>query len=139
MTREFGYSVGNINKMLSKYRLPQFDISQMSGSSASQQLSYLENLRKAMVKTGLSKSKPDAYKEVTVQMSKIRVEAKVIDMSQIEDKLKSGLDNIKQQYDLGIEINADPTMWDLFKNTFKIDSKDIIRTADDLVKALQSK
>ena len=76
LSKEYVNSIGNIDKVLGKFGIPKFDIKQFVGSDASGQLTYLEKLRDVMKSKGLDKLKPDAFKEVSVQIQKLSVDAK---------------------------------------------------------------
>ena len=119
-SEEFTRSFANINKVLGKYGLPKFNASQFTGKEASGQLDYLTRLQTAMRGKGLDKLKPDAYKEVGVQIDKIRVEAKSYDLTKINDDLKEQLSNIKDSYQLGLDIKDNPDQWNLLSNMIHI-------------------
>src|SRR5574344_1108208 len=135
---EYKNSIGSINSVLGKYKLPKFNIEDFAGKDISGQLAYLEKLRDTMKAKGLEKLKPDAYKEVSLQIEKITVDAKTYDLSRITDGLQEQLNNIKESYELGIEIEQNPELGELFTNIFKIDPNSIIRTAEDAINALQN-
>jgi hypothetical protein len=111
LSKEYVNSIGNIDKVLGKYGIPKFDIKQFVGSDASGQLNYLEKLRDVMKSKGLDRLKPDAYKEVSVQIQKLSVDAKTYDLSKITDGLKEQLDSIKESYQLGQDIKDNPEQW----------------------------
>ena len=89
------------------------------------------------VAKNLDKLKPDAFKEVSVQIQKIKVEGKVYDLTKITDGLQESLSNIKESYELGIEIEADPELGNMFASMFKIDTSTLPKTARDAINLMQ--
>lgn len=131
-------SIGDIRNELKKYNLPIFDINEYMGRDVSGQLDYLNKLRDAMKKANIDKLNPEAWKEVSIQIDKLSIDAAVYDVSKITEGLERKLSDIKESYELGVEIEADPEMGDLFKNIFKINPDSLIKTVDDAIKALQT-
>ena len=125
LSKEYVNSIGNIDKVLGKFGIPKFDIKQFVGSDASGQLNYLEKLRNVMKSKGLDKLKPDAYKEVSVQIQKLGVDAKTYDLSKITDGLKEQLDSIKESYQLGQDIKDNPEQWNLLSNIIHVTPDDV--------------
>ena len=137
LNNEYKNSISAINSVLGKYKLPDFNVKEFAGKDVSGQLDYLEKLRNAMKTKGLDKLKPDAFKEVSVQIQKIKVEGKVYDLTKITDGLQESLSNIKESYELGIEIEADPELGNMFASMFKIDTSILPKTARDAIKLMQ--
>ena len=125
LSKEYVNSIGNIDKVLGKFGIPKFDIKQFVGSDASGQLTYLEKLRDVMKSKGLDKLKPDAFKEVSVQIQKLSVDAKTYDLSKITDGLKEQLDSIKESYQLGQDIKDNPEQWNLLSNIIQVTPDDV--------------
>ncbi|MFA6875681.1 MAG: hypothetical protein WCQ87_03505 [Parabacteroides sp.] len=134
---EYKRSIGGINSILGKYKLPAFNVNNFAGKGVSGEVDYLEKLRDAMKSKGLDKLKPDAFREVSVQIEKIKVEGKVYDLTKITEGLQKSLSNIKESYDLGVEIEADPELGQLFAGMFNIDTSKLPQNARDAVKLMQ--
>ena len=78
-----------------------------------------------MKSKGLDKLKPDAFKEVSVQIQKLSVDAKTYDLSKITDGLKEQLDSIKESYQLGQDIKDNPEQWNLLSNIIQVTPDDV--------------
>ena len=142
LSKEYVNSIGNIDKVLGKFGIPKFDIKQFVGSDASGQLNYLEKLRDVMKSKGLDKLKPDAYKEVSIQIQKLSVDAKTYDLSKITDGLKEQLDSIKESYQLGQDIKDNPEQWNLLSNIIQVTPDDVsnmVKTAKEAALEIQDK
>ena len=125
LSKEYQSSIGGIDKVLGKYGIPKFDIKQFVGNDASGQLNYLEKLRDTMKSKGLDRLKPDAYKEVSVQIQKLSVDAKTYDLTNITDGLKEQLNSIKESYQLGKDIKDNPEQWNLLSNILQVTPDDV--------------
>jgi len=133
LTEEYKSSIGQINATLSKSGLPTFDVSKFAGKDVSAQLSYFTALRDAMKSKGLDKLKPDAFKEVSTNIMKLTVDAKTYDISQITSGLKDSIAGIKDKFEIGSEITANPKFGKIFENIFNIKGSDMISTAEQAV------
>jgi hypothetical protein len=130
-------SIGNINNVLRKYKLPDFKISDFAGKNVQGQLDYLNKLKQSMKQANLDKLKPDAWKEVTAQITKLNIEVKTYDLSKITEGLQTQLSGIKDSYELGVEIDADPEMGNIFSSMFNIDTSTLPKTAREAVDKMQ--
>ena len=135
LSDEYKSLIVNINKVMTKNHLPTFKIEDFAGKDISQVLAKLEEQKQKLID---AKAKPSAINEMSVEISKIKVEAKVFDLSKINDDLKTSLSNIKDKYELGLDIQANPEIGKVFTDTFKIKSTDIIKSVDEAVQAYQT-
>ena len=140
LSSQYASSIGNINKVLGKYKLSTFNVKDFAGMNISGQLDYLVKLRNEMKAKGLDKLKPDAFKEVTAQIGKIKVEGKSYDLTKVTEELANRISGIKDSYELGIEIESNPEQLDLFSNIFHMDKTEItnaVKTAKDAANQIQ--
>ena len=131
-------SIGNINKVLGKYNLPSFNVDKFAGKDINGQLDYLNKLKQSMKQANLDKLKPDAWKEVTAQITKLNIEVKTYDLSKITEGLQTQLSQIKDSYELGVEIEADPELGNVFSQLFNINTSSFPKTAREAVDKMQS-
>lgn len=126
-TSGFENSVNNINKVLKKYGIVQFDIKKFAGiSNPREMLKMLEDQLNALKKS--SKAKPVEIKEFEAQIDKIRVDAREYDMKKITDGLNNELGKIKEEYELAVELDANPELGDMFADMFGIDVDELPHT-----------
>ena len=126
-TGGFENSVRNINNVLQKYGIVQFDIKKFAGiSNPREMLKMLEDQLNVLKSS--NKAKPVEIKELEAQIDKIRVDAKEYDMKKITDGLNNELGKIKEEYELAVELDANPELGDMFANMFGIDVDDLPRT-----------
>lgn len=137
LSEQYASSIGNINKVLNKYNITPFNVKDFAGMNVSGQLDYLIKLRDEMKAKGLDKLKPDAFKEVTAQIGKVKVEGKTYDLTKVTEELANRISNIKESYELGVEIESNPEEFDLFSNIFHMDKSDIEKTIKTAKQAAQ--
>lgn len=126
-TSGFESTAKNINNVLKKYGIAQFDIKKFAGlSNPREMLKMLENQLAKIKASG--KSKPVEIKELEAQIDKIRVDAKEYDMKRITDGLNNELGKIKEEYELAVELDANPELGDMFADMFGIDVDELPHT-----------
>ena len=100
LTKEYKNSIDSINKVFGKYGIAKFDIGDFAGKNTSEILKMLEKQRALLPKN----AKADVKQTLDVEIAKTRIESKTFDLSLITDGLQEQLNNIKESYELGIEI-----------------------------------
>ena len=88
----------------------------------------------SMVKRGASSS------EIKVIQEKIRtleVDADKYDLTKITKGLNNELDRLKEEYELAVELDADPELGSIFANYMGINLEDLPKTAEEAAKKAQ--
>ena len=89
-------------------------------------LQSLEEQRKALLASG--KVKTSSLQALDVEIQKLTVDAKTYDMKKVTDGLNSELGKIKDEYELAIELDANPELGDMFADMFGIDTDSLPHT-----------
>ena len=126
-TSGFESTAKNINNVLKKYGIAQFDIKKFAGLSNPREMLKMLEDQLAKIKAS-GKSKPVEIKELEAQIDKIRVDAKEYDMKRITDGLNNELGKIKEEYELAVELDANPELGDMFADMFGIDVDELPHT-----------
>lgn len=129
-----------INSVLQKFGIDKFNASNFAGKDVRNLLQALEQQRAALLASG--KVKTSSLQALDVEIQKLTVDAKTYDMKKVTDGLNSELGKIKDEYELAVELDANPELGGIFADMMGI-SKDKLaelpRTFDDVLSKLQTK
>lgn len=117
----------SINATLSKYGISPFKAEDFVGSSDPHKLlKALQDQLDTLVKSG--KVKTASLKDLEMEIKKITVDAREYDMKKITDGLNNELGKIKEEYELAVELDANPELGDMFADMFGIDIDELPHT-----------
>ena len=125
-SRGYEATIIRINQVLSKFGIDKFNAANFAGKDVRSLLKSLEEQRKALLVSG--KVKTSSLQALDVEIQKLTVDAKTYDMKKVTDGLNSELGKIKDEYELSIELNANPELGDMFADMFGIDIDSLPQT-----------
>lgn len=124
-----------INNQLAHYGLPQVDLSKIiKGKNPNDALKFLQQLSTALTNKGLSKLERQKTIEVAIQEFSLKVQTYNLD--KITKGLNSELGKLKEEYELAIELDANPEMGNLFADWIGIDMSSLPHTAEEYAKRM---
>ena len=127
VTNQFANSLAHVNKVLGKNGIPLFDISKFAGTDNPQAL--LDMLKLQLDSAKIAKNiKPEEIKELEVKYSEIVVDAKAYNLTKITKGLNNELDKLKDEYELAVELDANPELGDMFADMFGINTSTLPQT-----------
>ena len=133
VTNQFTNSIQRINNILGRNGLPLFNIKAFAGTDNPN--AVLEMLKKQLDAAKVAKSiKPEEIKELEVKYGEIVIDAKVYNTKKITDGLNNELSKIKDEYELALELDADPEMGSAFAQLFDIDTNQLPKNLEDYAK-----
>ena len=124
-----------INKVLSKFGIDKFNAANFAGKDVRSLLQSLEEQRQALLASG--KVKTSSLQALDVEIQKLTVEAKTYDMKKVTDGLNSELGKIKDEYELAIELDANPELGSIFADYMGIDLNELPKNAEEATKKAQ--
>lgn len=124
-----------INQVLSKFGIGKFNAANFAGKDVRSLLQSLEEQRQALLASG--KVKTSSLQALDVEIQKLTVEAKTYDMKKVTDGLNSELGKIKDEYELAIELDANPELGDMFADMFGINTSTLPKTFGDALDRAQ--
>lgn len=122
----FGGTIEEINKVFKKYGLPEIDLSIIKGKDPNATLAFFEKLRNELESKGLSNLK--RINALDAIISELRVSAKTYNLDMITKGLNNELSKLKEEYELGVELDANPELGDMFTEIFGVDTTTIPRS-----------
>lgn len=133
VTNQFTNSIQRINNILGRNGLPLFNIKAFAGTDNPN--AVLEMLKKQLDAAKVAKNiKPEEIKELEVKYGEIVVDAKVYNTKKITDGLNNELSKIKDEYELAVELDANPELGGIFMDIFDIDPNNLPNTIDAYAK-----
>ena len=127
VTTQFNNSIEHINKVLGKNGLPLFDIKTFAGTDNPREI--LNMLKAQLEAAKLAKNiKPAEIKDLEIKYGEIVIDAKAYDTKKIADGLNNELGKIKDEYELAVELDANPELGGLFEDMLGIDMRDLPQT-----------
>ena len=138
-SRGYEATIIRINQVLSKFGIDKFNAANFAGKDVRSLLQSLEEQRQALLASG--KVKTSSLQALDVEIQKLTVDAKTYDMKKVTDGLNSELGKIKDEYELAIELDANPELGGIFADMMGIDEeqlKTLPRTFNQVVSQLQA-
>ena len=117
-------SVANINAVLKKYGIG-LDLSKFAGNNNPHALLAMLQKQLDALK---GKAKPSEIQALEVEIQKVKLDVDKFDTTQITNALNRELGNIKDEYELALELDANPELGDMFANIFGIDTEALPQT-----------
>lgn len=125
-TQGYADTLYRVNSILQKYGVNKFNAKEFAGKDVHKLLETLQKQRDDLVASG--KIKTGSLKDLDVEIQKLTVDAKTYDMKKVTDGLNSELGKIKEEYELAIELDANPELGDMFADMFGIDTDSLPHT-----------
>lgn len=109
-----------LNNVMDKFKLPKLDLSIIKGKDPNDVLKFFTNLRDILSEKGLDNL--ERIKAVEGVIEEFTVTAKVYNLDKVTKGLNSELDKLKEDYELAIELDANPELGNMFADMFGIDT-----------------
>lgn len=132
----YGKTIKELNGQLGRFGLPKLDITEiLLGKDPSKQLEHFRNTLNSLVKRGLLNM--ERAKEVEAIIEKLTVTVEEYNFNEVSKGIEKGLKNLKEKFDLGVALDAEPQLGKLFSDMFGFKSEDLPRTFAETVKEAQ--
>ena len=126
----------SINATLSKYGIAQFKAEDFVGSNDPHKLlNALKKQLNTLVKSG--KVKTSSLKDLEMEIKKITIDAREYDMKKITDGLNNELGKIKEEYELAVELDANPELGNIFADMMGISKEEIETLPSDFSQVMR--
>lgn len=125
-TQGYEATLKKVNNTLAKYGISKFNAKDFVGKDVNDLLAKLEKQRQDVIASG--RAKTSSIEALDLKIKEVRVEAQTYNMKKVTDGLNSELGKIKDEYELAIELNANPELGDMFADMFGIDTDSLPHT-----------
>ena len=134
-TRGWGETVNAINRVLQKNGLQKLDLSKFAGIENPRELvNMLQSQLNTLLKRG---AKPAEIKEFQTKINTLKVDADKYDLTRITKGLNNELGKLKDEYELAVELDANPELGGIFADYMGIDLKELPKNAEEAAKKAQ--
>lgn len=130
-TDEYGKSIIRNNAILQKYGVKTLSSEQL----ATMPLQKIRDFYKEQLNGAISSTK--GVESLEKAIANLNVEITKIDYKRITDGLNSELSKIKDEYELAIELDANPELGNIFTDMFGINTTDFPKTIDEYMQRVQ--
>lgn len=137
-TNEYNKSLEIQNKVLSKYNLRTMTTDELAKLPLQDVRDFYQEQLKVV--NGLKTTK--GVEALEKAIANINTEITKIDYKKITDGLNNELNKIKEEYEIGVELDANPELGDIFADMLGISSeelKNLPRDLDEAMKKIQPK
>lgn len=130
-------SVKAINATLAKFGLERFNPSKFAGiENPHELLTMFENQLNKLIASG--KAKPAEIVELETKINEMKIDVKKFDIEKITKGLNSELDKLKDEYELSVELDANPELGAALLDMFGIDESTLPKSIDKYMDKVQS-
>lgn len=119
----FGKTLEHINAHLASFGLPKIDAKIIKGNDPNDVLAFFQELSDILTNKGLSNLERQKTLEVVIQ--EFSIKAQTYNLDKITKGLNSELDKLKNEYELGVELDATPELGDIFADMIGIDKQSL--------------
>lgn len=132
----YGKTIRLLNAQLQSYGLPQIDISQLiTGKDPNKALAHFKQTLDTLVNKGMLTL--ERSKELEAVVEKFTLSAKTYNLDMITKGLNNELGKLKDEYELAVELDANPEMGNLFADWMGINTNELPRTFQEVVRKAQ--
>lgn len=126
-TQEYGKSLVRNNAILNKYGIQTLT----SDELAKLPLQKVRDFYSEQLKIANALGNTKGIEALEKIIANINLEITKIDYKKISEGLNNELNKLKEEYELGVELDANPELGSLFLDLFDIDPNNLTRTIDD--------
>lgn len=129
-TTGFEDSVANINKTLAKFGIAKLDLKKFAGITNPRELvNLLQEQLDKLLTTGAAK--PAEIQDLQVKIRDLKLDADKYDLTMITKGLNNELDKLKDEYELAVELDANPELGNMFMDLWGINEETLPHTAQE--------
>ena len=134
-TKGWDETINAINRVLQKNGLQKLDIFKFAGIENPRELvNMLQSQLNTLIKRG---AKPAEIKELQTKIQTLNVDAEKYDLTKITNGLNNELGKLKDEYELAVELDADPELGNIFADYMGIDLNELPKNAEEAAKKAQ--
>lgn len=123
----FGNTITLLNAKLGSSGLPTLDLEKIiTGKDPHTALEHFKKTLDTLVSKGMLNL--ERSKELEAVIEKLTLSAKTYDLEKITKGLNNELDKLKDEYELAVELDANPELGDMFAQMFGIDTSKLPST-----------
>lgn len=135
-TSGYEKTVKSINKALGKFGITPLDLTKYAGVSNPREImNMLQSQLDKLSKSGAVK--PAEIKDLQVKLKDLKIDSITFDQKAITTSLNNELSKLKEEYELAVELDANPELGDMFADMFDIDTTEFPKSIDEYIWKVQ--
>lgn len=138
-TQGYEATLKKVNNTLAKYGISKFNAKDFVGKDVNDLLAKLEKQRQDVIASG--RAKTSSIEALDLKIKEVRIEAQTYNMKKVTDGLNNELNKVKEEYEIGVEFDANPELGNIFADMMGIDREELDalpRSYDEVVRKLQN-
>lgn len=132
-TEDYGAALDVINRNLAKFGMRTLSASEF----ANMDLRIVRDLMRDQLDIAKRLGNEKGVQALSDAITNINKEIASIDYKRITDGLNNELSKLKDEYELAVELDANPELGDMFMDMFNLDSSDFPKTIDAYMQRVQ--
>ena len=133
----YGNTIKKLNAELGGYGLPTIDITRLIvGKDPNKSLEHFKNTLSSLIDKGMLTL--ERSKEVEAVIEKLTLSAKTYNLDMITKGLNNELGKLKEEYELAVELDANPELGGMFADMFGINVNELPRTFGEALDRAQA-
>lgn len=135
-TSGYEKTIQSINKTLGKFGITPLDLTKYAGVSNPREImNMLQSQLDKLSKSGAVK--PAEIKDLQVKLKDLKIDSITFDQKAITTSLNNELSKLKEEYELAVELDANPELGDMFADMFDIDTTEFPKSIDEYMWKVQ--
>lgn len=138
-TEGYEETITHINSVLQKYGIQKFNLAAYAGvQSPHAIMELLQGQLNTLLKSGVAK--PEEIKDLQVKLKDVKVDELTFNQKTLTDSLNNELGKLKEEYELGVEFDANPELGSIFADMMGMGREEmnkLPRTYAQLAKKMQ--
>lgn len=119
----YGSTIDLINDKLNVFGLSKLDLSMITGKNPKEQLDYFNKVKEELEKNGLGNL--ERIKALDAIIEKLNVKVKTYNLDMVTKGLNNELSKLDEDYELGVELDANPELGGVFTDMLGIDKSEL--------------
>ena len=133
----YGSTIKLLNSDLAKFGLPKLDMGIISSDNPNEALKYFKALKDLIESKGFANL--DRMKALDGVIGKLTISARTYNMDKVTQGLNNELAKLKEDYELGITLEANPELGDIMSNFLGIDTNQLPSDFTSALRQIQGK
>ena len=129
-TSGYDKTLKSVNAVLSKYGLSELDLTKYAGvQNPKAVMDMLQEQLNQLVKSGVVK--PEEIKDLEVKLKDLKVDSVTFSQKTLVDSLNNELGKLKDEYELAIDLDANPELGETFADVIGINKEELDKLPKD--------
>lgn len=133
--KRYSRTITILNRNLQDFGLPQLNLEIIKGRNPNDVLEYFQKISDILTNKGLSTLERQKAVEVVIQ--EFSLKAKTYNLDMITKGLNNKLGKLKDEYELAVELDANPELGNMFTEMFGIDTSTFPQNIDEYMQRVQ--